>query len=82
MCKDATKRSLDYFNGHKVLCVYVDITVLIWKKVNEVFSSQNFPVKSYNSNTKIGYERCLMFFKKTLAGWKSIVVVHLKPHQL
>ena len=52
--KDATVRSLDYLNQRKVLYVYVDITVLIWQKVNEPFLSQNLPVKSYSSSAKIG----------------------------
>ena len=52
--KNATEVSSDYLNRPKVLCVYVDITVLIWQKVDEAFSSQYLPVKSWNSNTKMG----------------------------
>ena len=37
-------RSLDYLNRCKVLYVYVDITVLVWQKVNG--ASQHLPVKS------------------------------------
>ena len=44
--KNITVRSLDYLNRRKVLCVYVDMTVLIWQKVNEAFHSQNLSVKS------------------------------------
>ena len=80
MYKDATVRSLDYLNQRKILCLYVDITILIWQKVDEAFFSQYLPVKSYNSNTKIGYERCLRSFKKAKAKRKSIVLVHFKPH--
>ena len=57
--------------------VYVDITVLMLQKVKEYFSSQHLPVQSYNSNTKMGCQRCSRFFKKTLAMRKSIVLVHL-----
>ena len=37
-------RSLDYLNQCKVLYVYIDITVLVWQKVNG--ARQYFPVKS------------------------------------
>ena len=43
--KDVTVKSIDYLNRRKVLYVYVDITVLIWQKVNEAFPSQRLPVK-------------------------------------
>ena len=44
--------------------MYVDITALVWQKVNG--AGQYLPVKSQKSNTRIGCERCLRFFKKTL----------------
>ena len=37
-------KSLDYLNWCKVLYLYVDITVLVWQKVNG--ASQHLPVKS------------------------------------
>ena len=50
--KDVAVRSFNYFNQCKVLYVYVDVTVLISQKVDEAFSSQHLPVKSWNSNSK------------------------------
>ena len=44
--KDVTIRFLDYLKRRKVLYVYVNITALIWQKVNEAFPSQHLPVKS------------------------------------
>ena len=44
--KDASVRSLDILNRRNVLCVYVEITALIWQKVNEAFPSQHLLVKS------------------------------------
>ena len=49
--KDGKVRPLDYLNRREVLCVYVDITVLIWQKVNEAFPSQHFQVKIFKKGT-------------------------------
>ena len=51
--------------------VYKDATVRSLDYLNQWYG-----------DTKIGCERCLRFFKKTLARRQSIVLVHLKPHLL
>ena len=43
--------SLDYLNRCKVLYVYVDITVLVWQKVNG--ANQHLSVKSLKSKTTV-----------------------------
>ena len=68
-------RSLDYLNWCKALYVYVDITVLVWQKANG--ASQHVTIKSLESNTRIGCEKCSRFSKKTQARRESIVLAHL-----
>ena len=58
-------RSTDYLNWCKVLYVYVDIILTVCC------------ISLTKSNTRMGYERCSRFFKKTLARRQSIVLVHL-----
>ena len=45
MYKNATVRSLDYFNRRKVLCVYIDITVLFDKKLTKLFQANIYRLK-------------------------------------
>ena len=48
-----------------------------YKKLSNIFPVNILLVQSYNSNTKIGCERCSRFFKKTLEIRKSIILVPL-----
>ena len=45
-------------NCLSLLCLYSDITLSIWQKVNEARSSQHLHVQNWNSNTEIGCEIC------------------------
>ena len=58
--EDVTVRSIDYLNWRKVLHVYADIILLVWKKVNEVFPANIYRLKVKKSDTKVGCERCFL----------------------
>ena len=69
--KDGKVRPLDYLNRRKVLCVYVDITVLIWQKVNEAFPSQHFQVKIFKKGTSKTTVSCF----NALTAPKSLLLI-------